>query len=45
MKGNKNKKNPSYAKWGYIFVASFFIVYFLFTFVPQVLTIYDSFFD
>lgn len=45
MKENKNKKNPSYAKWGYIFVASFFVVYFLFTFIPQVLTIYDSFFD
>lgn len=43
-KPNK-KKSPSYAKWGYIFVASFFVVYFLFTFIPQILTIYDSFFD
>ena len=39
------KKNPSYAKWGYVFVASFFIVYFLFTFIPQIMTIFDSFFD
>jgi multiple sugar transport system permease protein len=45
MKKDKNKKSPSYAKWGYIFVASFFVVYLLFTFIPQVLTIYDSFFD
>ena len=42
MKGNKNKKNPSYAKWGYIFSIVLYRV-FLFTFVPQVLTIYDSF--
>ena len=38
-------KSISYAKWGYVFVASFFIVYFLFTFIPQIMTIFDSFFD
>lgn len=40
---NSKKKKISYAKWGYIFIASFFIVYFLFTFVPQIITIIDSF--
>jgi len=41
----KRGKGISYAKWGYIFIAPFFIVYTIFTFVPQVLTIYNSFFE
>ncbi|MCQ2437057.1 MAG: sugar ABC transporter permease, partial [Clostridia bacterium] len=49
MKGNRNKptdkhKSISYAKWGYIFILPFFVVYLLCKFVPQVLTIYNSFF-
>ena len=36
-------RTVSYAKWGYIFIASFFIVYLLFTLIPQVVTIVDSF--
>lgn len=39
------KKGISYAKWGYIFIAPFFVVYTIFTFYPQLLTIYNSFFE
>ena len=44
---NKNGrvKSVSYAKWGYIFIAPFFIAYLLFTLIPQFLTIYNSFFE
>lgn len=46
MKDNKPKvKSISYAKWGYIFIIPFFLVYFIFTFYPQVLTFYNSFFE
>ncbi len=38
------RKSISYAKWGYIFILPFFLVYLVFTLVPQVLTIYNSFF-
>ena len=41
---NKRRKSVSYAKWGYIFILPFFLVYIVFTLVPQVLTIYNSFF-
>lgn len=37
-------KSISYAKWGYIFILPFFLVYAVFTFYPQILTIYYSFF-
>ena len=43
-KTNK-KKSISYAKWGYYFIAPFFIVYVIFTLYPQILTIYNSFFE
>ena len=39
------KKGVSYAKWGYIFIAPFFITYAIFTLYPQMLTIYNSFFE
>ena len=39
------KKGVSYAKWGYIFILPFFITYFIFTLTPQIMTIYNSFFD
>ncbi|MBE5901054.1 MAG: sugar ABC transporter permease [Lachnospiraceae bacterium] len=46
MKNNKTQsKSVSYAKWGYVFILPFFLVYFVFTFYPQVLTIYNSFFE
>ena len=38
------RKSVSYAKWGYINILPFFLVYLVFTLVPQVLTIYNSFF-
>ena len=39
------RKGVSYAKWGYIFIAPFFMVYAVFTLSPQLLTIYNSFFE
>ena len=44
-KNNIKKKSISYAKWGYIFIAPFFLVYAIFTLYPQLLTIYNSFFE
>ena len=44
-KKNGKLKSVSYAKWGYIFIAPFFLAYFIFTLVPQFLTIYNSFFE
>ena len=41
----KTKKSISYAKWGYIFILPFFLFYAIFTFYPQLLTIYNSFFE
>ena len=41
----KRKKGISYAKWGYLFILPFFLAYFIFSFTPQVLTIYNSFFE
>ena len=41
----RNQKGVSYAKWGYLFILPFFLAYFVFTFAPQVLTIYNSFFE
>ncbi|SFQ28675.1 multiple sugar transport system permease protein [Lachnospiraceae bacterium XBB1006] len=46
MKNKKPKgKSVSYAKWGYIFIIPFFVVYVLFTLYPQFLTVYNSFFE
>ena len=39
------KRSISYAKWGYIFIIPFFIVYAIFTLYPQILTVYNSFFE
>ncbi len=39
------KRSISYAKWGYIFIIPFFIVYAIFTLYPQLLTVYNSFFE
>ena len=41
----RRSKGISYAKWGYIFIAPFFITYAVFVFYPQMLTIYNSFFE
>jgi multiple sugar transport system permease protein len=37
------RKSVSYAKWGYIFLAPFFIVYIIFSLYPLVQTFYNSF--
>lgn len=39
------RKSISYAKWGYLFILPFFLSYFIFTFIPQVLTVWNSFFE
>ena len=39
------RRGVSYAKWGYIFIAPFFLTYAIFTLYPQMLTIYNSFFE
>ncbi len=41
----RHRKTISYAKWAYIFMIPFFVSYILFTLVPQLLTIYNSFFE
>ena len=38
-------RGVNYAKWGYIFIAPFFIAYIIFTLIPQIMTIYNSFFE
>ncbi|MDO4197534.1 MAG: sugar ABC transporter permease [Erysipelotrichaceae bacterium] len=45
MKKKDDSNSVSYAKWGYIFIVPFFIVYFIFTLYPQILTFYNSFFE
>ena len=39
------EKEVSYAKWGYIFIAPFFIIFFIFQLIPLLQTIYYSFFE
>ena len=39
------RKGISYAKWGYIFIAPFFIAYIACTLIPQLTTFYNSFFE
>ena len=41
----RRHKGVSYAKWGYIFIIPFFVVYILFTLVPQLTTFYNAFFE
>ena len=44
-KKQKAGKEVSYAKWGYIFIAPFFIIFFIFQLIPLGQTIYYSFFE
>ena len=44
-KAPANRKSISYAKWGYLFIAPFFITYAIFKLYPLFLTIYNSFFE
>ena len=45
MKEEKTKRHVSYAKWGVIFIAPFFIAYLIFHLAPQLITIYNAFFE
>ena len=45
MRGSANNRGVSYAKWGYIFIAPFFIAFFIFQLIPLVSTVYYSFFE
>ncbi|MBQ9031350.1 MAG: sugar ABC transporter permease [Parasporobacterium sp.] len=45
MKEKKEKRHVSYAKWGLIFIAPFFIAYIIFSLAPQIITIYNAFFE
>lgn len=40
-----HKKSISYAKWGYIFILPFFVVFIVFNLIPLVSTVYNSFFE
>lgn len=44
-KAPARRKTISYAKWGYLFIAPFFITYAIFNLYPLFLTIYNSFFE
>lgn len=41
----KKIKSVSYRKWGYIFIAPFFLTFALFSLIPLISTIYNSFFE
>ncbi len=43
--GKKKSKCVKYTKWGYIFLIPFFLTYTIFSFIPLVSTIYNSFFE
>ncbi len=45
MKGARRGKVVSYNKWGYIFLIPFVVVYLVFSLIPLVNTIYNSFFE
>lgn len=42
---NKKHKKLNYDKWGYYFIAPFFIVYGIFSLIPLLSTLYYSFFE
>jgi len=41
----QKRKSVSYSKWGYFFIAPFFIIYSVFQFIPLISTFYNSFFE
>ncbi len=45
LKPSIRHKSISYAKWGYLFIAPFFIVYISCALIPQFLTVYNSLFE
>ena len=42
---SKKHKSISYAKWGYAFIAPFFVVYIFCSLIPLLFTFYNSFFE
>lgn len=40
----KRRKSISYARWGYVFIAPFFIIFIIFSLFPMLSTVYYSFF-
>lgn len=42
---NKKTKGVSYSKWGYFFIAPFFLAFAVFSLVPLISTFYNSFFE
>lgn len=44
-KNDKKYKSIRYDYWGYIFIAPFFIVFLIFSFIPLVTTVINSFFE
>lgn len=44
MSTTTKRKSISYAKWGYIFIIPFFVVYITCSLIPLITTIYNSFF-
>ena len=38
-------KSISYSKWGYFFICPFFLIFFIFSFIPLISTVYNSFFE
>src|SRR5690606_22925069 len=45
VKKKKKFNNNMYSKWGYIFIAPFFVIYGIFSVIPLAMTIYYSFFE
>ncbi len=45
LERKEKKKKVTYDRWGLYFIIPFFVVYFLFTLIPQLLTIFYSFFE
>ncbi|MCM1101025.1 MAG: sugar ABC transporter permease [Acetatifactor muris] len=45
MKNERRGKVVSYNKWGYIFLIPFVVVYLVFSLVPLINTVYNSFFE
>ena len=41
----KKRKTVEYTRWGYFFIAPFFIIYTIFSLIPLISTFYDSFFE
>lgn len=41
----KRAKRVNYSRYGYLFIAPFFIVYFIFSLIPLLMTFYYSFFE